>query len=99
MHVHVDAALFTGKTLAILAKEIYANEELIIHAFAVSEERKARYTKPLDPTFIARLEHRKPKTREAFFNCWYGKANPTPQRYDPTRYVLVNFHSVAYYRY
>ncbi|HEY3416164.1 MAG TPA: amidoligase family protein, partial [Armatimonadota bacterium] len=72
LHVHVGSEQFTGKTLAILAKQVYANEELIFHAFAVSEERKARYTKPLDPAFITRLTRRKPTTRDAFFQCWYG---------------------------
>jgi len=95
LHVHVDGALFTGKTLAILAKQVYANEELIFHAFAVSEERKARYTKPLDPAFIARLERRKPTTRDAFFQCWYNTRQFVPSRYHATRYHLLNFNSAA----
>jgi hypothetical protein len=97
LHVHCDASRFTGADLRILAKQIHANEELIFHAFAVSDARRARYTKPLDPAFIARLERRCPRTREAFFRCWYGQApSPTPQRYHDSRYVLANFHSVAY---
>lgn len=95
LHVHVDGALFTGKTLAILAKQVYANEELIFHAFAVSEERKARYTKPLDPAFITRLERRKPTTRDAFFQCWYGAKQYQPTRYHSTRYHLLNLNSAA----
>jgi len=95
LHVHVGAESFTGKTLAILAKQIYANEELIFHAFAVSEERKARYTKPLDPAFITRLQRSRPATREAFFRCWYGTRDYTPTRYHASRYTLVNFNSTA----
>ena len=95
LHVHIGAESFTGKTLAILAKQVYANEELIFHAFAVSEERKARYTKPLDPAFITRLERRKPRTREAFFQCWYNERQYTPTRYHNSRYAVVNFNSTA----
>jgi len=95
LHVHVGSELFTGKTLAILAKQVYANEELIFHAFAVSEERKARYTKPLDPAFITRLARRKPATRDAFFQCWYGTRQYTPTRYHQSRYAVVNFNSTA----
>lgn len=95
LHVHVGAEHFTGKTLAILAKQVYANEELIFHAFAVSDERKARYTKPLDPAFITRLQRTRPTTREAFFHCWYGTKHYTPTRYHASRYTLVNFNSTA----
>jgi hypothetical protein len=95
LHVHVGAEHFTGKTLAILAKQVYANEELIFHAFGVSEERKARYTKPLDPAFIARLVRRKPVTREAFFQCWYNTKDYQPTRYHVTRYHLLNLNSAA----
>ena len=95
LHVHVGSEFFTGKTLAILAKQVYANEELIFHAFAVSEERKARYTKPLDPAFITRLVRRKPATRDAFFQCWYGTRQYTPTRYHQSRYAVVNFNSTA----
>jgi hypothetical protein len=89
LHVHVGSELFTGKTLAILAKQVYANEELIFHAFAVSEERKARYTKPLDPAFIQRLQRRKPVTREAFFQCWYNARQYQPTRYHQSRYYVA----------
>jgi hypothetical protein len=95
LHVHVGAELFTGKTLAILAKQVYANEELIFHAFGVSDERKARYTKPLDPAFIARLVRRKPVTREAFFQCWYNAKHYAPTRYHVSRYHLLNLNSAA----
>jgi hypothetical protein len=95
LHVHVGSERFTGKTLAILAKQVYANEELIFHAFAVSEERKARYTKPLAPTFIQRLQRRKPVTREAFFQCWYNARQYQPTRYHQSRYSLINFNSTA----
>jgi len=91
----VGAESFTGKTLAILAKQVYANEELIFHAFGVSDERKARYTRPLDPAFIARLVRRKPVTREAFFQCWYNAKHYQPTRYHPSRYVLLNLNSAA----
>jgi len=95
LHVHIDGSLFTGKTLAILAKQVYANEELIFHAFGVSEERKARYTKPLDPAFIQRLQRRKPVTREAFFQCWYNAKHYAPTRYHASRYHLLNLNSAA----
>lgn len=95
LHCHVGAEHFTGKSLAMLAKHVYANEELIFHAFAVSEERKARYTKPLDPAFITRVQRTRPTTREAFFRCWYGTRAYTPTRYHASRYTVVNFNSTA----
>jgi hypothetical protein len=95
LHVHVGAERFSGKALAIPAKQVYANEALIFHAFAVSDERKARYTRPLDPAFTARLLRSRVTTRDAFFRCWYGARTYTPTRYHPSRYTLVNMNSAA----
>lgn len=96
MHIHVDASAFDGRTLANLAKIIHKQEELILTALGVSEERKRRYTKPMSPDFIARIERRKPRTKEQMNRIWYGYQNEHPNHYDQTRYYGVNFHNVWY---
>jgi hypothetical protein len=93
MHVHVGAERFTGKALANLAKLVYKQEPLILMALGVSPDRLARYTKPLDPAFIARLTRSHPRSTDAVNRLWYGQYTAAPQRYDKTRYQTVNFGS------
>lgn len=96
MHIHVDASAFDGRTLANLAKIIHKQEELILTALGVSEDRLRRYTKPMSSDFIAKIERSRPRTKEQMNRIWYGYENNRPIHYDHTRYHGVNFHSVWY---
>lgn len=96
MHIHVDASAFDGRTLANLAKVVNKQEELILTALGVSEERMRRYTKPMGSDFIAKVERNRPKTKDQMNRIWYGHQNDHPTRYDQSRYYGVNFHSVWY---
>jgi hypothetical protein len=96
MHIHVDASAFDGRTLANLAKMVNKQEELILTALGVSEERLRRYTKPMSPDFIAKIESKRPRTKEQMNRIWYGYENNHPNHYDQTRYYGVNFHNVWY---
>ena len=94
LHCHVSAEAFDGAALARLAKIVYKQEELILHALGVTPERLARYTRPISAEFIARLERGKPRTKEDFNPLWYGYRNSNPARYDSSRYCALNFNSV-----
>jgi len=94
IHIHVDAALFTGKQLCTLAKLVYQQEELLYAALGISEERAERYAKPTDPAFIRLLEQRRPATLGAMNRLWYGQHEAQPTHYHPTRYRGVNFHAI-----
>ena len=96
IHIHVDAAPFDAKQLCNLAKLVYKQEPLILHALGISAARLSSYTKPIDPTFIARLEQQRPKTKDDLNRLWYGHSNHNPTHYDQTRYHGVNLHNVWY---
>ncbi len=96
IHIHVDAAPFDAKQLCNLAKLVYKQEPLILHALGISPERLRNYTKPIDPAFIAKLEQQRPRTKEDLSILWYGRANTSPTHYDQTRYHGVNLHNVWY---
>jgi hypothetical protein len=93
MHVHVGAEIFTGKALANLAKLVYKQEPLILMALGVSPNRRAHYTKPLDPAFIARLIRSRPRSTDDVNRLWYGQYTGRPQRYHQSRYQTVNLGS------
>jgi len=83
----------TPKALANLAKTMFKQEELIYAALGVTRERMARYCKPLNPAFIQRITRASPKTFQQLNRQWYGKYNPSPQRYDNSRYAILNLNA------
>jgi hypothetical protein len=94
VHVHVDGAPFDARSLANLAKTFYKYEELIIRALGVSQERLRRYCRPMREDFIRGIERRKPRTREQLNRLWYVYRNTAPIHYDPSRYSILNLHSL-----
>jgi len=96
IHIHVDAASFDGRHLSNLAKMVYKQEELILHALNVSRRRQRTYTRPVAAGFIRRIENERPNTRGELNRIWYGYDNRNPVHYDQSRYHGVNFHNVWY---
>jgi len=93
LHLHLSHPNVTAKALANLAKTIYKQEELIYAALGVTQERMERYCRPLNATFIERITRITPKTFDQLNRQWYGKYNPTPQRYDSSRYAILNLNA------
>lgn len=96
MHVHIDAAPFDGRRLGNLAKIVYKQEPLILHALGISDERLRRFTRPVNAEFIRRVERQRPQTKDELNRIWYGYHNAHPQHYCSTRYHGVNLHNVWY---
>jgi hypothetical protein len=90
VHCHVSHPDVTPKAIANLCKMVWKQEELIYAALGVTKERMERYCRPLSPTFIERITKTPPRTFQQLNRQWYGKYEPNPQRYSPTRYCLVN---------
>ena len=93
-HVHIGVRDFTAKQIANFARIWYKQETLVLKALGTLPTRLARYTKPTDREFIARLERMKPTTREALNEAWYGHRNPNPSHYDSSRYRAINLNNV-----
>lgn len=96
IHIHVDAAPFDGKSLGNLAKMVFKQEPLILHALAITENRLQRYTKPVSEEFIRKIEAERPRSKDHLNRLWYGQTNRQPTHYDSTRYHGVNLHNVWY---
>lgn len=94
MHIHIGAAIFDAKALSCLVKTCYKQEELITHALAVSDSRKALYTRDIEKSFMDKIESKKPATIEAMNEMWYGCQNNHPHHYDSSRYHGLNLHNV-----
>jgi len=99
IHIHIDAAPFDGRHLGNLAKIIYKQEPLILHALGISRDRLNRYTRPVSDELIQRIEQhrpRSPRSKDQLNRIWYGYHNRQPQHYDNSRYHGVNLHNVWY---
>lgn len=60
IHIHIDAAPFDGRHLGNLAKIIYKQEPLILHALGISRDRLNRYTRLVSDELIQRIEQHRP---------------------------------------
>ena len=96
IHIHVDGSSFDAKGVTNLVKMVHKQERLIEHALGISGARLMRYCRPIDPTFLARLEARRPRTLREVSAAWYGRENVTPARYDSSRYHGVNLNSLFF---
>ncbi len=93
IHIHIESAPFDGQKLANLAKIVYKQEPLILHALGIRQNRLERYTRPISESFIQQIEAKKPKTKADLNPIWYGYENRNPQHYDSSRYAGLNLHS------
>jgi len=96
IHIHIDAEPFDGRKLGNLAKVVYKQEPLILHALSINSDRLRRYTRPVSEELIRNIERHRPKTKAELNRIWYGYHNNQPQHYDNTRYHGVNLHNVWY---
>jgi hypothetical protein len=96
IHIHVDGSRFDAKGVTNLVKTIHKQERLLEHALGISEQRLVRYCRPIEATFIERLEARRPRTLQQVSEAWYGRANHRPERYDSSRYHGLNLNSLFF---
>jgi hypothetical protein len=93
-HVHVGVEDFNAKQIANVARIFYKQEKLILKSAGTLERRLARYTKPTDRDFIARLEKAKPATKDELNKAWFGSFTPMPEHYNSARYRDINLNNV-----
>nr|BDT31997.1 amidoligase family protein [Myxococcus sp. MH1] len=96
IHIHVDGSRFDAKGVTNLVKMVHKQERLLETALGVSAARLNRFCKPIDGAFLQRLEARRPRTMQEVNEAWYGRRNPTPARYDASRYHGLNLNSLFF---
>ena len=97
IHVHIGRGAHTAKTLRNLVNIVNAKEDLLTQALQIAPERRNRWCQEIDQAFLTRLNRTKPTGDTAFARLWYGTSDwecHAHQHYDPSRYHLLNLHSV-----
>lgn len=94
IHIHVDAAPHSVKTLSNLVNIMVSKEDLLYKALAVDVAREDHYCQKTDLSFLEELNRKKPKSIEIFEEMWYHGDSRSYDHYDETRYHALNLHSV-----
>lgn len=98
IHIHVDGANHTPKSLKKLVNFMVARQDLIYEALNIGD-RGDRWCRKLNPQLLAEMRKDKNLTKQSAENIWYSSANDNYcggvdyQHYNPTRYHGVNLHS------
>ena len=94
IHVHIDASILDTKAIVRLAKYVFKQEPLIYHSLGISHHRIKKYTKPVDASFIDKLENKRNLNMNQLNTLWYGSYNHSPNKYHSSRYAGLNLHSI-----
>ena len=94
IHIHVDAAPHSVKTLRNLVNIMVSKEDLLYKALAVDVAREDHYCQKTDLSFLEELNRKKPKSIENFERMWYHGDSRSFDHYDESRYHALNLHSV-----
>lgn len=95
IHIHIDAAAHTPKTLRTLSNIMASKEDLLYRALEVGRDRERRYCKKTDLEMLEKLNKERPTNRLAFERIWYGTERPEycHGHYNGTRYHALNLHA------
>jgi len=94
IHVHVDAASHTPKTLRNIVNIVAAKEDLLYKALGV-HVRREHYCRKTNTDFLDRINRSRKVDMDTFRQQWYrGYRERTYQHYHESRYHGLNLHSV-----
>lgn len=94
IHVHINAAPYTARTLRNITNIMYSKEDLIYKALQVNVEREHQYCRKVEESFLQELNRKKPKSLEEVSRIWYEGRDGSHRHYHPSRYHCLNLHSV-----
>lgn len=94
IHVHINAAPYTARTLRNITNIMYSKEDLIYKALQVTVDREHRYCQKVEEDFLQELNRKKPQSLEEVSKIWYKGIDGSHTHYHESRYHCLNLHSV-----
>jgi hypothetical protein len=94
IHIHINAAPYTAKTLRNLTNIMASKEDLIYKALQVEVARENSYCRKVDMAFLEELNRKKPQSLEEVSRIWYKGNDGRRIHYHDSRYHCLNLHSV-----
>lgn len=99
LHIHIDGANHTPKSLKNLLFTFRAKEDLIFKAVGTQQSRLGRWCKPIDDELIDKVKKLTTVDNSSLHDAWYdtyGGNYGTTQHYHNSRYHALNLHSLWY---
>jgi hypothetical protein len=94
IHVHINAAPHTARSLKNISNIMASKEDLLFKALGVDGAREY-YCKKVEPRYISGINRKKPKTKDELKTIWYnGDTHRSQRHYDDSRYRALNLHAV-----
>lgn len=101
VHIHIglkgtDGNDHNAKSLRNLANIMASHEQLLIDAIKVSSDRTRSYCKPVNRSFLERLNSEKPTSMSGLADVWYETQHSWSDRsahYHDSRYHMLNLHA------
>lgn len=94
IHIHIDAAPHTARSLKNIVNIMASKEDLLFKALAVDAGRESDYCKKVDTSLVDRLGRIKPTDKNQIRKAWYNGTDGAHQHYHSSRYHALNLHSV-----
>ncbi len=95
IHVHIDAAPHTARSLRNIVNIMTSKEDILFKAIGVSQDRANRWCKKTESDFVNRINGTRPTSKEAVGRIWYnGDLSRRNTHYDSSRYHALNLHAV-----
>ena len=93
IHIHLDGASHTPRSIRNFVNIIYAHNDLLYKALQIAPERM-RYCKKMDAYLVERMNQSKPKTLRQIESIWYENYSGSRNgHYHQSRYHFLNLHS------
>ncbi len=99
IHVHVDGANHTPKSLERLVNFMVARQDLIYESLEIAQSRAGRWCRRINKDILVAMKRNRNLSRERLELIWYSSANDgytggiDHQHYNTTRYHGVNLHA------
>lgn len=99
IHIHIDGANHTAKSVKNLVFTFRAKEDLIFKAVA-PDRRSNQYCSPIDDSLVGNIKKIKKLDTQSLKGAWYGTYGSSYQseasHYHNSRYHALNLHSLWY---
>lgn len=89
IHIHLDGAPHTARSLSNFVKIIAAKEDLLYDALDFDPARQ-HWCRKTDRRMLERLERAKPRTLAEMRRVWYGADGTQAGHYHDSRYTFLN---------
>lgn len=92
IHIHLDGAPHTARSLSNFVKIVAAKEDLLYEALAFDPARQG-WCRKTDREMLERMKRIKPRTMQSMKVVWYGNDRSSSYHYHNSRYHFLNLHS------